>query len=324
MKIFLSWSGEQSKAYANALRDWLPLVVHFVDPWVSDADIDAGERWASEVGKELESSNFGILCINRENVSSQWLLFEAGALSRSMLEGRVIPLLFDIDFKDISGPLAQFQAKKFEERGVWDIICALNKLGDSPVPDGRLKQLFEALWNDLSKTVEVIPTTVKTGTVSRPTNEILEELVSSVRGLDIRLREGADIPQMSTINRSRASRMMQREMMARIDLEPGNPLRLLIMASTVREEIPWLYEFMSEIYRQDVAGNKIKGNEARQQLVKLMRISMHRLFDDKYLFELFHEIEQTFFHELQGLEAKHGGIRRSISENPEVSGMKEE
>lgn len=259
MKIFLSWSGDQSKAYANALREWLPLVVHFVDPWVSDADIDAGERWASEVGKELESSNFGILCINRENIASQWLLFEAGALSRSMQEGRVIPLLFDIEFKDISGPLAQFQAKKFEERGMWDIVCALSKLGDSPIPDARLRQLFDALWSDLAKTVEAIPATVETGKVSRPQTEVLEELVSSVRGLDVRLRENSDLPPSLRASRNKLSRMMHREMMGIMELEPGDPLRLLIIASTVRDEIPWLYEIVSEIYRQDVSGNKARG-----------------------------------------------------------------
>ncbi len=241
MKIFLSWSGEQSKAYAVALRDWLPLVIHFVEPWVSDADIEAGERWATEVGKELETSNFGVLCITRENIGSQWLLFEAGALSRSMQEGRVIPLLFDIEFKDISGPLAQFQAKKFDNRGVWDTVCAINRLGDPSVPDARLKQLFDALWTDLEKQVEAIPTNVKTAKTTRPQSEVLEELVSSVRTLDARLREAEDQDGIYKGRRSRMSRTMQRDLMSMLDIERGNPLRLMILTSTVRDELPWLY-----------------------------------------------------------------------------------
>lgn len=32
MKVFISWSGERSQALAQALRDWLPLVLHFVEP----------------------------------------------------------------------------------------------------------------------------------------------------------------------------------------------------------------------------------------------------------------------------------------------------
>ena len=34
MHVFISWSGERSKALAVALRDWLPLVLHYVEPWV--------------------------------------------------------------------------------------------------------------------------------------------------------------------------------------------------------------------------------------------------------------------------------------------------
>src|SRR5438309_2275444 len=61
MKVFISWSGERSHALAMALRDWLPLVLHYVEPWLSEADVAAGDRLAQAVAKELESSNFGII-----------------------------------------------------------------------------------------------------------------------------------------------------------------------------------------------------------------------------------------------------------------------
>ena len=75
MKVFISWSGERSHALAQALHDWIPLVLHNVEPWLSEADIEAGERWADAVAKELSDSNFGIICVTRENVGSPWVLF---------------------------------------------------------------------------------------------------------------------------------------------------------------------------------------------------------------------------------------------------------
>ena len=84
MKVFISWSGPRSRAVAVALKDWLPLVLEGVDPWVSDKDISAGERWAQSVAGELESANFGIICITPENLNADWILFESGALSKSM------------------------------------------------------------------------------------------------------------------------------------------------------------------------------------------------------------------------------------------------
>jgi TIR domain len=115
MKIFISWSGERSEALATALKEWLPLVLHYAEPWLSRSDIDAGGRWGVEIAKELEACNFGIICITRENRDAPWILFEAGALAKSMQDGKVIPLLLDLDKKEISGPLAQFQAKKVEQ-----------------------------------------------------------------------------------------------------------------------------------------------------------------------------------------------------------------
>jgi hypothetical protein len=53
MKVFISWSGSRSNALAEALRDWIPLVLHYVEPWLSQTDIEAGQRWAEQVAKEL-------------------------------------------------------------------------------------------------------------------------------------------------------------------------------------------------------------------------------------------------------------------------------
>jgi len=188
MKIFISWSGERSEALAKALREWLPLVLHFVEPWLSQSDIQAGERWSIEIAKGLESCNFGIICITRENMSSPWILFEAGALAKSMQEGRVIPLLLDLDFKEISGPLAQFQAKKSDSAGVRELAVSLNKaattpVATTPVPDAQLDKLLSALWGDLEKQITSIPKSEAPAKHNRPQGEILEELVSSVRSV---------------------------------------------------------------------------------------------------------------------------------------------
>jgi hypothetical protein len=76
---------------AQALHGWLPLVLHYVKPWLSDADVSAGDRWATVVAKELEISNFGVICVTPENINSPWVLFEAGALAKGMQGAKVIP-----------------------------------------------------------------------------------------------------------------------------------------------------------------------------------------------------------------------------------------
>jgi len=54
MKLFISWSGKRSQMLASSLRDGLPLVLHYVEPWVSEGDISAGGRWALAAGRGIE------------------------------------------------------------------------------------------------------------------------------------------------------------------------------------------------------------------------------------------------------------------------------
>lgn len=71
MKVFISWSGPRSKSLADALREWLPLVLQYVEPFVSDKDISAGDRWAQAIADELEASNFGIIYVTPEKLRSE-------------------------------------------------------------------------------------------------------------------------------------------------------------------------------------------------------------------------------------------------------------
>ena len=149
MKVFLSWSGERSKKTAEALRDWLPLMIHSVEPWMSSADIDSGARWASAIADQLEDSKFGIVCLTTDNLTAPWLLFEAGALAKTK-DASVCTFLLDINAGDVKGPLAQFQARTRDRADVWKVIetiVAKCRGTDEKVPkDHAMVTLFEALW----------------------------------------------------------------------------------------------------------------------------------------------------------------------------------
>src|SRR5687768_11335972 len=96
MKVFLSWSGDTSRQIAEALRDWLPNVLQAVDPWMSKADIEPGTRWGVELAARLEEIRFGVLCLTPQNLTSAWMLFEAGALSKSLTQTFLCPYLYDL------------------------------------------------------------------------------------------------------------------------------------------------------------------------------------------------------------------------------------
>jgi TIR domain len=269
VKIFISWSGKRSNSLAEALRDWIPLVLHYVEPWLSQTDIEAGQRWAEQVAKELETSNFGIVCITQENVSSPWVLFEAGALAKSLQGSRVIPFLLDMEFRDITGPLAQFQAKKADRTGMHEVIQSLNQLAAHPVPEDRVTQLFEALWPELEKKIAAIPKASGLAKHTRPQSEILEELVASVRTLDSKFREVAEEGPRVLRHRSRRFHpMMIRELSHLIGEKPGDPVGFLVLSSLFREEMPWLYELGMEAYRASKDGTPSEARSARKKFLR--------------------------------------------------------
>ena len=52
MKVFISWSGDRSKAVAEAIQEWVRMLIQSVEPWIS-IDIAKGKRWSSEISTRL-------------------------------------------------------------------------------------------------------------------------------------------------------------------------------------------------------------------------------------------------------------------------------
>lgn len=254
MKVFISWSGERSEAVAKGLRDWLPLVLHYVEPWLSKADIKAGERWGVEVAKELEVTDYGLICVTKDNAASPWLLFEAGALSKSIEDGRVVPLLLDIDFKEVSGPLAQFQAKKLDKQSLRELVIDMHRVKGGQTTEGNVQRLFEALWSEMESALASVPSVAAPPKPVRPQGEILEELVSGIRNVELRFRDLSEEAAPWRLRRGShrgAAPSYDEVLEASRFLTDGrfDPIRLIILYSLVKESYPWLYELAVETYR---------------------------------------------------------------------------
>jgi TIR domain len=115
MELFLSWSGVRSRAVAESLHEWLPYVINAVEPWMSASDIEVGARWSSDIATQLDETRYGVICLTRENLEAPWVLFEVGALSKTLSKTFVCPYLFGVEPTDLKGPLVQFQAAKADK-----------------------------------------------------------------------------------------------------------------------------------------------------------------------------------------------------------------
>jgi hypothetical protein len=198
LKVFISWSGPQSKRLGEAIRDWLPGVLQLVTPYFTPSDIEKGVRWSTDISEELSNSQIGILCITQDNIHSDWILFEAGALSKSLEKSHVCPILFGITNTDLAGPLKQFQTTEFEKNDIHKLLGVINGLiGEHKLPQKTLDTVFEKWWPDLDQKIgDILSEAEVSNEPIRSDRELLEEIlqlarVSSKRPQTIGLPSGA-------------------------------------------------------------------------------------------------------------------------------------
>ncbi len=181
MRVFISWSGDRSKSVALALRDWLPTVIQQAEPWMSDSDIDPGALWNRELESQLAETRFGIICLTPENLSAPWVLFEAGALSKTVETAFVCPYLFDINPSQITGPLSRFQAVRTNQPDTLKLLKSINSaFGENALTTNILETAFQRGWPDLEAALSSVPA-IESPEPMRSEADILAEILELVR-----------------------------------------------------------------------------------------------------------------------------------------------
>lgn len=191
MKVFISWSGERSKLVAELLNDWIQCVIQAATPWMSSKDIDRGALWFSEINDQLANTCVGIVCLTQQNKNKPWILFESGALAKGITSNRVCTFLIDLQPTDIENPLAQFNATLPTKESVWDLVRTINvSLKEKALKESILEKVFNTYWTQFETSFKKIIKETPDEEIkeTRSENEILTEVLSSIRMIDKRMR----------------------------------------------------------------------------------------------------------------------------------------
>ncbi len=234
MDVFISWSGKRSGAAAEALRDWLPKIINALKPWLSAADIDKGARWGTEIATKLKDCKGGIICLTPDNLHSDWLLFEAGALSKTIENTYVCPFLIGLEPADVEQPLAQFQATRAAKGEVLKLIKTLNSaLGEAALAESHIDEAFEVWWPKLESKLNSLPdaegSSAAAGT-GRDIRDMVEEVLALVRNLNRPPETATAIAQTTTA----ALRNLNEELDRRLDIR----LRKVLIENAVKSSDP--------------------------------------------------------------------------------------
>lgn len=208
MKIFISWSGDLSRKLAECLKRWLEDVRQGSEVWISTQSLDKGTLWMTDLTETLSGNLFGILCVTHENVKSEWLLFEAGALSKGLTKSRVAPLCIDLSPEELRPPLSYLNGLSLEKEEMWKLLQSINRVDTSPLPDTVLSRAFEQWWPPFEQQFKSILESAKSTPVVRLTErQILDDVSTGVATL---MRQFAQLFENSAIGNATKSELQIR------------------------------------------------------------------------------------------------------------------
>lgn len=189
MKVFISWSGNRSKAVANLINEWIKCVLQASDPWISTRDIDRGANWLFEINRQLAETSVGIVLLTQENKNKPWVLFEAGALAKGLglSSGRVCTFLVDLEPHDVQDPLSQFNHSFPTKESMFELVRTLNRcLDDQRLGDDVLAKVFTTYWpqfeSEFQNALDENPPTEDAE--PRDEKDILAEILRNTRQLN--------------------------------------------------------------------------------------------------------------------------------------------
>lgn len=213
-KIFISWSGKNSRKIAIELKEILEKKIFAstgLECFVSTVDIASGDDWWNKIKKELKKCKQGILCVTKENIKAPWIYFEAGAMVARDVP--TVPLLFNCSINSLEGsPIKGKQCIDFYDQAqflkmIYDINYKMNLL---PITKEQLdpiaKEAYLEFKNALSSTLKQLKqtrlfnekyiypndiTTVQANTlyISAPMSSIDEENYKELRDNLLGLKE---------------------------------------------------------------------------------------------------------------------------------------
>jgi len=187
MKVFVSWSKEQSRDIGIAFAAWLPGVLQECsDPFIS-TDLVKGDAWFDTITTQLADAKVGIVFITPENMDETWLNFESGAMLTKFGKQRLCPVLVGMTKADYLGPLKNIQMTEFDDQqDMLKLMQSLNGECDRSIADGVLAETFLDRWPKLVSAVSDAASLRSKPSKSpqkRPLDSKVDEVLELVREL---------------------------------------------------------------------------------------------------------------------------------------------
>ena len=216
--------------------------------------IEYGVEWYPEIMKKLETASDVVCLLTPNSVNRPWILFEAG-VAKGKLDTPVHGIALGIGLNIAAmGPFAQFQNLDDDLESLTRLVIQLVGRIPNAEPDRdvvrmqvesfkeKVAPLLEVKNEDDSKNSENDDSSVA---------KIFEEIKVMFQDLPARIERRVDPGSHSARRRSRRMHpKMLDEFMHMTTKEANSNISILVVASLLKEDFPWLYDLAVEVYRK--------------------------------------------------------------------------
>lgn len=251
--------------------------------------IDFGDDWYKRLMSMLQSNSDVVCLFTERSIDRPWILFEAG-VAKGKLSTPVVGVALGVPLARVSaGPFYQFQNMDDSEADLTKLVHQLARRVSGLELDADVVKVQVAAF----KAAEA-ETLKKDATASgrkaaqeqaedNPVAKLVEEMKALPSRVAERLAE-SDEP-LSRRRRMRRFHPMMIDEMMHMAGDPGDPVAILMTASMVRDDAPWLYELAMEVYRAVKSGDPVAIEAEMDRIRRFSDLMMRGPFMEEFGFD---------------------------------------
>jgi hypothetical protein len=249
--------------------------------------IDFGDEWYKRLMAKLQSTSDVVCLFTERSLERPWILFEAG-VAKGKLNTPVVGIALGVHLSRISaGPFYQFQNMDDSEADLTKLVHQLARRVSTLELDADVVRsqvsAFKAAEATILKTLSATAggKEKKEEVEDSPVAKLIEEMKALPSRVAERLAESGDPFRRRRLRRFHP--MMFEELM-HMSGEPTDPVGILMAASLVRDEAPWLYELATEVYKTVKAGDRVGIERELARLERFVEVILHGPFMEEFGF----------------------------------------
>jgi hypothetical protein len=250
--------------------------------------IEFGDEWYKALMTKLTAASDVVCLLTERSLERPWILYEAG-VAKGRLNTPVHGIALGVPLASVaSGPFYQFQNSDDSQESLTKLVLQLCRRISNLEPDQDVvanqvrafkTSVTEALKNLGGQKKVETQVAVNEGSVAK----VLEEMKLLVRDLSMRLEErvmfdGAERHRVRQSSLRKLSPRMISEIAHMTSRRSDDPIGILVIASFVRDDFPWLYELGLEAYRKAKGGTIGQAAEAIRAFRDSAEMTLHSPF----------------------------------------------